>query len=43
MTRYPIAIIVLAQLFGTSLWLSANSAADDLMRVWGQRRPTSGG
>jgi MFS family permease len=35
MTQFPIAIIVLAQLFGTSLWFSANSAADDLMRVWG--------
>ncbi|MGE0011232.1 MAG: MFS transporter [Azoarcus sp.] len=31
----PIAIIVLAQLFGTSLWFSANSAGDDLMRAWG--------
>ena len=27
--------IVLAQLFGTSLWFSANSAADDLVRRWG--------
>ncbi|MDY7547955.1 MFS transporter [Glaciimonas sp. CA11.2] len=31
----PITTIVLAQLFGTSLWFSANSAADDLMRLWG--------
>ncbi len=30
----PIALIVLAQLFGTSLWFSANSAADDLIRAW---------
>jgi len=30
-----VLIIVLAQLFGTSLWFSANSAADDLMRSWG--------
>lgn len=30
----PIAVIVLAQLFGTSLWFSANSAADDLTRLW---------
>jgi MFS family permease len=30
----PIGIIVLAQLFGTSLWFSANSAADDLTRLW---------
>lgn len=30
----PVAIIALAQLFGTSLWFSANSAADDLIRVW---------
>lgn len=33
--RLPIAVIVLAQLFGTSLWFSANSAADDLIRQWG--------
>lgn len=33
--RHPVAIIVLAQLFGTSLWFSANSAADDLVRRWG--------
>ncbi|HMW51757.1 MAG TPA: MFS transporter [Zoogloea sp.] len=26
--------IVVAQLFGTSLWFSANSAGDDLMRAW---------
>jgi MFS family permease len=31
----PIITIVLAQLFGTSLWFSANSAADDLIRLWG--------
>ena len=29
-----IASIVVAQLFGTSLWFSANSAADDLRRLW---------
>ena len=33
--KKPIAIIVIAQLFGTSLWFSANSAADDLIRLWG--------
>ncbi|PKO90174.1 MAG: MFS transporter [Betaproteobacteria bacterium HGW-Betaproteobacteria-12] len=33
--RHPVAVIVLAQLFGTSLWFSANSAADDLIRQWG--------
>ncbi|MDD3354528.1 MFS transporter [Zoogloea sp.] len=27
-------IIVVAQLFGTSLWFSANAAGDDLMRAW---------
>lgn len=32
--RNPVFIIVLAQLFGTSLWFSANSAADDLMHAW---------
>jgi MFS family permease len=31
----PIATIAVAQLFGTSLWFSANSAAPDLMRAWG--------
>ena len=33
--RNPVPTIVLAQLFGTSLWFSANSAADDLVRAWG--------
>ncbi len=33
--KSPVFVIVLAQLFGTSLWFSANSAADDLIRVWG--------
>jgi MFS family permease len=32
--NYPLALIVIAQFFGTSLWFSANSAADDLMRQW---------
>jgi MFS family permease len=32
---YPVGVIVLAQLFGTSLWFSPNSAADDLMHAWG--------
>ena len=27
----PVFVIVLAQLFGTSLWFSANSAADALL------------
>ena len=31
----PIATIAIAQLFGTSLWFSPNSAAPDLMRAWG--------
>jgi MFS family permease len=31
----PVATIAVAQLFGTSLWFSANSAADDLRRAWG--------
>jgi MFS family permease len=30
----PLILIVVAQFFGTSLWFSANSAADDLMRAW---------
>ena len=33
--KKPVAVIVIAQLFGTSLWFSANSAADDLRRLWG--------
>ena len=32
---YPVATIAIAQLLGTSLWFSANSAAPDLMRAWG--------
>src|SRR5436853_6917006 len=36
MNKMPLrlALIVVAQLLGTSLWFSANSAADDLARVW---------
>jgi MFS family permease len=30
----PVAAISIAQLFGTALWFSANSTADDLMRLW---------
>jgi MFS family permease len=33
-TRRPVAWIVFAQLCGTSLWFSANSAADDLRPLW---------
>ena len=31
----PVVTIAIAQLLGTSLWFSANSAADDLRRAWG--------
>jgi hypothetical protein len=31
--KNPVPVIVIAQLFGTSLWFSANSAADDLIRT----------
>ncbi|WP_299358846.1 MFS transporter [uncultured Paracoccus sp.] len=31
----PVAVVSIAQLFGTSLWFSANSAADGLMQDWG--------
>ena len=34
MPRIAIAIIVLAELLGTSLWFSANAAAGDLARAW---------
>lgn len=33
--RLAIAIIVVAELFGTSLWFSANAVADALQRQWG--------
>ncbi len=33
--KNQVPVIVVAQLFGTSLWFSANSAADDLIRTWG--------
>jgi MFS family permease len=32
---FPVATIASAQLFGTSLWFSANSVAPDLMHAWG--------
>ena len=35
MARLAVPLIVLAQLFGTSLWFSANAAADSLVREWG--------
>ena len=35
MQRHAIAVIVLAEFLGTSLWFSANAAADDLQRTWG--------
>ena len=31
--KNPVPVIVIAQLFGTSLWFSANSAADDLTKL----------
>lgn len=33
--RYAIAVIVLAELFGASLWFSANAVADALHAAWG--------
>lgn len=35
MLRSPVAIIVVAQMLGTSLWFSANSAGADLAAAWG--------
>lgn len=32
--KHPLAVIVVAQLLGTSLWFSANGAADQLSRAW---------
>jgi MFS family permease len=34
-SRYAVVIIVVAELFGTSLWLSANAVADALQHAWG--------
>ncbi|WP_322021427.1 MULTISPECIES: MFS transporter [unclassified Burkholderia] len=34
LSKSPILAIVVAQLLGTSLWFSPNSAADDLVRAW---------
>jgi MFS family permease len=34
-SRYAVVIIVVAELFGTSLWLSANAVADALQVAWG--------
>jgi len=33
--RLAVALIVTAEFLGTSLWFSANAAADDLQRAWG--------
>lgn len=38
----PIPIIVLAELFGASLWFSANAAGPDLARDWGASVPDIG-
>lgn len=35
MSRYAIAIIVIAELFGGSLWFSVNAVADALHTAWG--------
>jgi MFS family permease len=35
MPQLAVATIVVAQFFGTSLWFSANAAADDLRQAWG--------
>jgi MFS family permease len=35
MPRLAIAVVVIAEFLGTSLWFSANAAADDLQRAWG--------
>ena len=35
MSRLAVTLIVIAEFLGTSLWFSANAAADDLQRAWG--------
>ena len=39
---HPLVIIVVAQLFGTSLWFSANATADALATAWGIGAPGIG-
>ncbi|WP_374622566.1 nitrate/nitrite transporter [Pandoraea sp.] len=41
-SKYPIGIIVVAQLLGTSLWFSPNSAAESLVQAWGIATPQLG-
>ena len=38
----PVGMIVLALLFGTSLWFSPSSAAPDLIRTWQPDRGCAG-
>jgi len=33
--RFPVAVVVVAEFLGTSLWFTANAAANDLARAWG--------
>jgi len=33
--RFPVAVVVVAEFLGTSLWFTANAAAHDLARAWG--------
>jgi MFS family permease len=40
--RHAVALIVVAELFGTSVWLSANAVADSLQRDWGITVPELG-
>lgn len=35
LVRFAIGLIVIAELFGTSMWFSVNAVADDLQRQWG--------
>src|SRR5688572_22336651 len=37
-----LVLIVIAELFGTSLWFSVNAAAEDLLREWGLTTATLG-
>ena len=40
--RYAVPLIVIAQLFGTSLWFSANGVGDQLLLAWGLSTPDLG-
>src|SRR4051812_1378323 len=41
--NWPICLIVIAELFGTSLWFTGNSASNDLAVIWSLQPRERGG